>query len=140
MNRIAPTDAEVGTELAELRPEQITRSTLAAFAEAYGDHNPIHLDREAARAAGLDDVIAHGMLSMALLGRLLTEWFPVEDVLSFRVTFAAVTTVPAQLRCTARVKAVEETGGDRTARLALAVRVVDGPLTVRGEALVRLPR
>lgn len=131
--------AEVGAELPELLPEQIDRATLAAFAESYGDLNPIHLDPQAARAAGLDDVIAHGMLSMALLGRLLVEWAPVEDVLSFRVSFTAVTTVPARLRCTARVKAIETVAGGRAARLALAVRRVDGPLTVRGEALVRIP-
>lgn len=103
--------AEVGAELPELLPEQIDRATLAAFAESYGDLNPIHLDPQAARAAGLDDVIAHGMLSMALLGRLLVEWAPVEDVLSFRVSFTAVTTVPARLRCTARVKAIETVAG-----------------------------
>ncbi|WP_329549083.1 MaoC/PaaZ C-terminal domain-containing protein [Streptomyces sp. NBC_01356] len=131
--------AEVGAELPELLPEQIDRATLAAFAESYGDLNPIHLDPQAARAAGLDDVIAHGMLSMALLGRLLVEWAPVEDVLSFRVSFTAVTTVPARLRCTARIKAIETVAGGRAARLALAVRRVDGPLTVRGEALVRIP-
>ncbi|MFD9330469.1 MaoC/PaaZ C-terminal domain-containing protein [Streptomyces sp. NPDC060065] len=131
--------AEVGAELPELLPQQIDRATLAAFAESYGDLNPIHLDPQAARAAGLDDVIAHGMLSMALLGRLLVEWAPVEDVLSFRVSFTAVTTVPARLRCTARVKAIETVAGGRAARLALAVRRVDGPLTVRGEALVRMP-
>ncbi|MCX5555753.1 MaoC/PaaZ C-terminal domain-containing protein [Streptomyces sp. NBC_00038] len=131
--------AEVGAELPELLPEQIDRATLAAFAESYGDPNPIHLDPQAARAAGLDDVIAHGMLSMALLGRLLVEWAPVEDVLSFRASFTAVTTVPARLRCTARVKAIETVAGGRAARLALAVRRVDGPLTVRGEALVRIP-
>ncbi|MBD0743115.1 MaoC/PaaZ C-terminal domain-containing protein [Streptomyces sp. CBMA152] len=132
---------EPGAQLPDLLPEQIDRATLAAFAEAYGDPNPIHLDPSAARAAGLDDVIAHGMLSMALLGRLLVEWVPVQDVLSLRASFVAVTTVPARLRCTARVKAVEDGGPHgRTARLALAVRLVEqGTLTVRGEALVRLP-
>ncbi|MFJ9871280.1 MaoC/PaaZ C-terminal domain-containing protein [Streptomyces sp. NPDC101165] len=130
-----------GTELPDLLPQQIDRATLAAFAEAYGDPNPIHLDPRAARAAGLDDVIAHGMLSLALLGRLLVEWVPVKDVLSLRASFVAVTAVPARLRCTARVQAVQDEGPHgRTARLVLAVRLAEqGTLTVRGEALVRLP-
>ena len=41
------------------------RATLALFAGASGDHNPIHIDLDVARSAGLDDVFAHGMLSMA---------------------------------------------------------------------------
>jgi acyl dehydratase len=54
----------------------ISRATLALFAGASGDHNPIHIDLDVARSAGLDDVFAHGMLSMAYLGRLLTGWVP----------------------------------------------------------------
>ncbi|MFD5193753.1 MaoC/PaaZ C-terminal domain-containing protein [Streptomyces sp. NPDC058357] len=135
--------AEVGTELPELPEQHITRTLLALFAGASGDHNPIHIDSDAARTAGLDDVIAHGMLSMALLGRLLTTWVPVGDLLSFRVRFSAPTPVHARLRCTGVVKAVEEAAGphgaERRARLGVTVRIVDGPLTVRGDALVRLP-
>ncbi|HZV49196.1 MAG TPA: MaoC/PaaZ C-terminal domain-containing protein [Candidatus Dormibacteraeota bacterium] len=47
-----------------------TREQIAAYAEASGDRNPIHLDDEAARAAGLPGVIAHGMLQMGLLARV----------------------------------------------------------------------
>ena len=47
-----------------------TRELIAAYAEASGDRNPIHLDEEAARAAGLPGVIAHGMLQMGLLARV----------------------------------------------------------------------
>jgi hypothetical protein len=50
------------------------RSDLVRYAQASGDHNPIHLDDQAARRAGLGGVIAHGMLSMALAGRILTDW------------------------------------------------------------------
>ncbi|MFE3947480.1 MaoC/PaaZ C-terminal domain-containing protein [Streptomyces sp. NPDC059118] len=139
--------AEVGTALPELPEQYITRTLLALFAGASGDHNPIHIDSDAARAAGLEDVIAHGMLSMALLGRLLTAWVPVGDLLSFRVRFSAPTPVHARLRCTGVVKAVEEAAGEsggphgagRRARIGVTVRIVDGPLTVRGDALVRLP-
>ncbi|MFI9270981.1 MaoC/PaaZ C-terminal domain-containing protein [Kitasatospora sp. NPDC052896] len=132
--------AEVGDELPELPEQTVTWALLALFAGASGDHNPIHVDSDAARAAGLDDVIAHGMLSMGLLGRLLTELVPVQDLLSFRVRFSAATPLHARLRCTAVVRALEDDGTERRARLGLAVRIVDGPLTVRGDALVRLPK
>ncbi|WP_035804581.1 MaoC/PaaZ C-terminal domain-containing protein [Kitasatospora mediocidica] len=136
---VLPADLDVGFELPELSEQHITRTLLVRFAGASGDHNPIHLDPGAARSVGLDDVIAHGMLSMGLLGRLLTAWVPVGDLLSFRVRFSAPTPVHARLRCTARVRAIEPHGAGRRARLSLAVRIVDGPLTVRGEALIRLP-
>ena len=67
------TSWEPGTELPALAVEPISRTTLALFAGASGDGNPIHIDLDVARSAGLDDVFAHGMLSMAYLGRLLTD-------------------------------------------------------------------
>ncbi len=50
-----------------------TREHIAAYAEASGDHNPIHLDDEFARSVGLPGVIAHGMLQMGLLARVAGE-------------------------------------------------------------------
>jgi len=52
---------------------RFTREQIAAYAEASGDHNPIHLDDEAARSVGLPGVIAHGMLQMGLLARVAGE-------------------------------------------------------------------
>ena len=52
----------------------ITPVDLGGYAAASGDSNPIHLDREAAQAVGLPDVIAHGMLTMGLAGRVVTDW------------------------------------------------------------------
>ena len=53
---------------------KVTREQIAAYAEASGDHNPIHLDDEAARAAGLPGVIAHGMLGMAQLANFVVAY------------------------------------------------------------------
>jgi len=50
-----------------------TREQIAAYAEASGDHNPIHLDDEFARSVGLPGVIAHGMLQMGLLATVAAE-------------------------------------------------------------------
>ena len=50
-----------------------TREQIAAYAQASGDHNPIHLDDEVARSVGLPGVIAHGMLQMGLLARVAGE-------------------------------------------------------------------
>lgn len=131
------TDPLVGAELPDLSAPQVTRATLALFAGASGDHNPLHIDTDAARAAGFDDVPAHGMLSMAYLGRLVTSWVPLDAVRSLKARFSAMTPVHARPHCTGRITAVEESAdGERLARIALTVRLADGTATVRGEAVV----
>jgi len=75
----------VGDELPSLAKPLISRTTLALFAGASGDHNPIHIDIDFARAAGMDDVFAHGMLGMAYLGQLLTQWVPQQQLRSYGV-------------------------------------------------------
>lgn len=57
----------------EPRTYPVTRADLRAYAEASGDHNPIHLDESVARAVGLPGVIAHGMFTLALAARYLEE-------------------------------------------------------------------
>jgi acyl dehydratase len=130
----APPALAVGDELPPLVVEPITRTTLALFAGASGDHNPIHIDLDVARGAGLDDVFAHGMLSMAYLARLLTDRFPQERIRSYRVRFAAITPVHGQPTCTGRVTAV----ADGLATLDLAVTLADGTTTLTGDAVVSL--
>jgi acyl dehydratase len=63
----------VGTAL----PEEIVyldRALLKAYADASGDQNPIHQNEEFALSVGLPNVIAHGMLTMALVGKYVTKW------------------------------------------------------------------
>src|SRR5260370_17597282 len=63
----------VGQELSPLVKPPITQEQLRRYADASGDHNPIHLDEQAAHRVGLDSVIAHGMLSMAFLGQFINS-------------------------------------------------------------------
>ncbi|MGH3920523.1 MAG: MaoC/PaaZ C-terminal domain-containing protein [Pseudonocardiaceae bacterium] len=62
-----------GDELPGLQV-RVTRAGLVRYAGASGDFNPIHWNERVAREVGLPDVIAHGMLTMALAGRLVTAW------------------------------------------------------------------
>jgi acyl dehydratase len=128
----------LGTELPALTLPPISRTTLALFAGASGDHNPIHLDIDVAKSAGLDDVFAQGMLSMAYLGRLLTNWVPQERIRSFEVRFAAITPVHAAPTCRGTVTAVEVVDGESLATLELAVVLGDGTLTLSGHAVVAI--
>jgi acyl dehydratase len=65
--------AEPGTELPP-QQYQVTRRDLVRYAGASGDFNVIHWNERIAKSVGLPNVIAHGMLTMALAGRFLTEW------------------------------------------------------------------
>jgi acyl dehydratase len=129
---------EVGTELPPLPIDPISRTTLALFAGASGDHNPIHIDIDVARSAGLDDVFAHGMLSMAYLGRLLTNVVPQQRLRSFQVRFASITPVHGQPTCTGTVASIDEVNGERQATLDLKVSLPDGTVTLLGSAVIAL--
>jgi acyl dehydratase len=129
---------DVGAELPALEIDPISRTTLALFAGASGDHNPIHVDLDVAKSAGLDDVFAHGMLSMAYLGRLLTDLVPQQQLRSYRVRFAAITPVHGQPTCTATVTSTDDVNGERLATLELTVTLADGTVTLIGDAVVAL--
>lgn len=129
---------EVGTELPPVETGPITRAMLALFAGASGDHNPIHIDTDFARAAGFDDVFAHGMVPMGLLGRVLVDRFGQERLRSFGGRFRRITPVHARPLCHGRVEEIVEVDGERRARLALWVAIDDGDPVITGSAEVAL--
>jgi acyl dehydratase len=124
----------VGDDLPPLSLPPLTRSTLALYAGASGDHNPMHIDIDFARAAGMSDVFVHGMLSMAWLGRLLTHWAPQRDLRELR--FSALTHVGEHIVCTGRVTAKLERDGEQLIRVAVATANEAGEVKLIGEALV----
>ncbi|MGH3955245.1 MAG: MaoC/PaaZ C-terminal domain-containing protein [Mycobacterium sp.] len=125
---------EVGAELRSLHLNPISRTTLALFAGASGDHNPMHIDIDVAKSAGLEDVFAHGMLSMAYLGRLLTDNFDPASIRSYRVRFAAITPVHGKPTATGKVVSIE----NGLATIELAVTLEDGTVTLTGDAVVAI--
>ncbi|RDI45365.1 MaoC/PaaZ C-terminal domain-containing protein [Nocardia mexicana] len=126
----------VGDRVPPLRIDPISRATLGLFSEASGDRNPIHLDTDVARRIGLHDVVAHGMLSMAYLGRLLTDWTDPSSIRGYRVRFVSVTPVHARPTATGRIVSIDNVDGERRARLELAVTLEDGTVTLVGDAIV----
>lgn len=115
----------------------ITREDLRRYAEASGDHNPIHLSDPAARALGLPGVVAHGMLTSALAIGVVAAWAGGADaVLATSIRFAGPVVVPADspalLEVSGAVKKVAEDG--TTADVALTV-TCDGA-KVFGKAIV----
>ena len=129
---------KVGDELPALKLPRISRTTLALFAGASGDHNPVHIDLDFAKAAGMPDVFAHGMLPMAYLGRFLTQWAPQTRLRRFSVRFAAITPVGARLSCTGKIVEITEDGHETLARLEIGVVDKQGEVKLAGDALVAL--
>lgn len=82
-----------GAVVAEFSPPPSTPEDLARYAQASGDSNPLHLDPAFARQAGFSDLVVHGMLNMAQLGRLLTENFSAGQIRSFNARFEGVVLV-----------------------------------------------
>ncbi|MEH6822650.1 MAG: MaoC family dehydratase [Motiliproteus sp.] len=131
-------DITVGTEIPSLELPPISRFTLALYAGASGDHNPIHIDSDFAQKAGMPDVFAQGMLSMAYLGRLLTNWMPQSQLRSFSNRFVAMTQLRDQITCSGKVVELFELDGEKRARLEIVAAKQDGSQTLVGEAVVAL--
>lgn len=129
---------EIGTEIPALELAPISRYTLALYAGASGDHNPIHIDSDFARKAGMPDVFAHGMLSMAYLGRMLTNWQPQAQLRKFGNRFAAITQLQDHITCSGKVVELLEQNGETLARCEIQATRADGEQTLIGEALVAI--
>src|SRR5450759_2329741 len=96
----------VGDRLVHQTFPPISRHTLALYCGASGDHNPMHVDIDFARAAGFPDVFSHGMLVMAYLGQALTDAVAPGRIRSFSTRFAAITQLGARLTCEGHVTAL----------------------------------
>ena len=83
-------DIQVGSEMPALAKPPIKQIQLTRYAGASGDFNPIHQDAAFAKAAGMGDVFAHGMLSMGFVAQSVTDWLGVGSVRKFNVRFAAI--------------------------------------------------
>ena len=132
--------AEPGTELPP-RQYQVTRRDLVRYAGASGDFNVIHWNERVARSVGLPDVIAHGMLTMALAGRFLTEWAGDPGaVTEFGVRFSAPVVVPDDDKgATVEVAGTvtERLDGHRVA-IDVTARTDGTKVLTRARAVVRL--
>lgn len=136
-----PTDPKtfaVGATLPPLTLAPINRTTLALFCGASGDHNPIHIDLDFARRAGMPDVFAHGMLSMAYLARLLTSWVDQRQLRQFSARFLGITHLGHEITCTGKVVEQLEVDGEQRARVEVQTVNQHGEVKILGEAQIAL--
>jgi acyl dehydratase len=130
---------QVVEELPALQMPPVDRTTLALFAGASGDHNPIHIDTDVARRAGMPDVFAQGMLGMAWVGRVVTGWAPQSRLRRFDARFQGITHLGNAIRCSGRVVEKLEHQGESCVRIELQGTNQFGQAKIVGEALVALP-
>ncbi len=131
-------DLKIEDELPTLTRGPITRTQLALFAGASGDHNPIHLDDAEAQAGGLPGVIVHGMLMMAILGQMLTAVVPQSRIKAFSNRFAAMAVPGDMIICTGKVVGKREEDGARLVDLEIAAQNQKGDVLLKGAATLEL--
>ena len=127
---------------AELEPQtfRVTRADLVRYAGASGDFNPIHWSDRIATGVGLPGVIAHGMFTMALVGRAVTRWAGAPDaVVEFGVRFSRPVPVPDTDEGTEVVvtAVVKEITVDGHTRLSLTATCNGDKVLSMAQALVR---
>ena len=128
---------KIGDEIPALTTNPVTRHTLALYCGASGDQNPIHVDIDFAKSCGLDDVIAHGMLSTGFLAKMLTNWVPQSALKSLKNRFTAMTHIGDIVTCTGKIIEKFEEDGEKLVRIELQTNTPQRQ-TIVAEAVVAL--
>jgi acyl dehydratase len=119
--------------------DDLKRTQIVQYAGASGDFNPLHTDEVFATvAAGSPSVFAHGMLTMALTGKVLTDWVGAERVTVFGGRFIAQVWPGDTLTATAIVEAIREEGGERFVDFRVSTTNQDGRAVFAGRASARV--
>lgn len=117
----------------------LTRTQIVQYAGASGDFNPLHTDEVfATQVAGYPSVFAHGMLSMAMTGRMLTDWLGEGSLTEFGVRFVRQVWPGDTLTARATVTAVREVANNRLADLAVSTVNQAGDEVITGTATARV--
>ena len=126
----------VGDKIPDLMIDPIKRSTLALYAGASGDHNPIHIDLDFAKKVGMGDVFAHGMLIMSYLGRALTNIIPQSNLKNLNTRFCSITNIGDELICSGQVSKVGNHNSKEIIVFDLMVADKTGDIKVTGTATI----
>ena len=136
-----PSKLNVGDSISDISIDRITRESLKAYAKASGDHNPIHIDKDLAQKFGLPDVIAHGMLVMSYLGKMLTNNFPQSALVNFSSQFVSMTNINDKLSCSGKItKKTTDISENVTYDFQLKVVNENGEKRISGKASIIMRR
>jgi acyl dehydratase len=134
----APIAIDEGASALEATVGPISRIAISRYAGAGGDFNPVHVDEEFARAAGMPSVFAHGLLSAGLLAQYVAHWVGQANVRTFGVRFTGQVWPGDTLTLTGRVDSVEDADGEHRAHIVLTATRQTGDVVVKGGAVARV--
>ena len=129
------TNIIVGHEIPEVIIEPLQQQDLIKYAKASGDYNPIHLDKNFANNIGLDNVIVHGMLIMAHLGKSIANSMTIPYLKHFSVQFSSITTLGEKLICSGQVIKIEKDKEKKIISLNLKVLNLSNDVKILGRAI-----
>jgi acyl dehydratase len=119
--------------------DDLTRTQIVQYAGASGDYNPLHTDEVFAReVAGYPGVFAHGMLTMGMTGRILTDWVGDGRLLQYGVRFVRQVWPGDTLTATATIDAVRADEDPPVAEISVVTANQDGVTVLTGHAVARL--
>ena len=131
-------DVNAGDELSPLLKGPIQQIQLTRYAGASGDFNPIHQDAEFAKAAGMGDVFAHGMLSMGFVAQAVTDWAGAGTVRKIGVRFAGLVRLKDMVTCKGRVVGKSSKDGVNLCDVEIWAENQRGEKVMTGKATVAL--
>ncbi len=132
-------ELKVGDTHEEVVVDNLSRTQIVMYAGASGDYNPLHSDEVFAKeVAGYPTVFAHGMLSMGLTGRMLTNYVGDGRLTKFGVRFSRQVFPGDTLTAKATVEAIREEDGQQLVDLALSTTNQDDVVVVQGSATARI--
>jgi len=125
----------VGYEIPEVVIEPLQQQDLIKYAKVSGDYNPIHFDKNFANNIGLDNVIVHGMLIMAHLGKSIANSITISYLKHFSVQFSSITTLGEKLICSGQVVKIEKDKEKKIITLNLKVLNLSNDVKILGKAI-----
>ena len=136
---LSKANLSVGDQHSEQVVENLTRTQIIQYAGASGDYNPLHTDEIfTTQVAGYPTVFAHGMLSMGLTGKMLTNYVGDGRLTTYGVRFVAQVWPGDTLTATATIEDIREEDGVSLVDLSVSTVNQDGAEVVRGSATARI--
>jgi acyl dehydratase len=136
---ISASTLKVGDSRSEVVAHNLSRTQIVQYAGASGDYNPLHSDETyVTKVAGFPTVFAHGMLTMGLTGRLLTDWAGDGRLLSYGARFEKQVWPGDTLTATATVESIDDTDQGKVASFSIVTVNEAGDRVLSGTASARL--
>jgi acyl dehydratase len=130
---------KVGDTHQEVIVENLSRTQIVQYAGASGDYNPLHSDEIfSTKVAGYPTVFAHGMLSMGMTGKMLTNYVGDARLTKYGVRFVSQVWPGDTLTATATVDAIREENGQKLVDLSIVTTNQDGKAVIEGNATARI--